>query len=321
MNKRNISRILLVLAMAAAIAAAFTFREDLNPASLEARMDDFGALAPLVFMALFALATVLFLPGSVFALAGGALFGPVLGTVYNLSGATIGAIIAFFIARYLASDWVARKAGGKLRLLIDGVENEGWRFVAFTRLVPLFPFNLLNYALGLTRIKPLAYVAATAISMIPGAIAYTYLGYAGREAIAGSEGAIQKGLLALGLLATAVFIPRLIKRLRKVAAINVTDLRRRLDSDEDILLLDVRDGADFTGEHGHVPQAANMPLSALPDSLDRLHEHRDRTVAVMCFTERKSKAAIALLRDNGFTGVVLVSGGMKAWNNLGLPAE
>ncbi|NOX73312.1 MAG: TVP38/TMEM64 family protein [Alphaproteobacteria bacterium] len=219
MNRRNLSRLLLLVVMVAAITAAFTFRQDLNPAALQSGVDDFGALAPLVFIALFAAATVLFLPGSVFALAGGALFGPLLGTAFNLSGATIGAIIAFFAARYLASDWVAERTGGKLRLLIDGVETEGWRFVAFTRLVPLFPFNLLNYALGLTRINPLAYGLATVIAMIPGAIAYTYLGYAGREAIAGSEGAIQKGLLALGLLAAALFLPRLIKRLRKGVAI------------------------------------------------------------------------------------------------------
>jgi len=220
MKRATISRIVLVLLLLAAIAAAYIFRKDLSPEALEGRVNSFGALAPLVFMALFAGASVLLLPGSVFALAGGALFGPVLGTAVNLSGATIGATIAFFVARHLASDWVAEKTGGKLRLLIDGVEKEGWRFVAFTRLVPLFPFNLLNYALGLTRINPVAYVLATFIAMIPGGLAYAYLGYAGSEAIAGSEGAIQKGLLALALLAAALFLPRLIKGLRKPALVS-----------------------------------------------------------------------------------------------------
>ncbi len=217
MNRRILTRVALILALAAAIVLAFGFRQQLSPADLAARLQDFGPLGALVFIGLFALATILFLPGSVFALAGGALFGPVLGTVFNLAGATIGAAIAFFIARYLASDWVARKSAGKLARLIKGVESEGWRFVAFTRLVPLFPFNLLNYALGLTRIGALPYVLATAISMVPGAIAYTYLGYAGREAIAGSDSAIQKGLLALGLLVAVMFLPRLIKVLRKPA--------------------------------------------------------------------------------------------------------
>ena len=74
------------------------------------------------------------------------------------------------------------------------MEAEGWRFVAFVRLVPLFPFNLLNYALGLTRIPLVAYVLASLVCMAPGTLAYTWLGYAGREAIAGNDAAIRYGL-------------------------------------------------------------------------------------------------------------------------------
>ena len=107
-------------------------------------MRDAGPVAPLLFILIYALATVLFLPGSVLTLAGGALFGPVLGTLYNLTGATLGATLAFLIARYLAADWVADKTGGRVKQLINGVEAEGWRFVAFVRLVPLFPFNLIS---------------------------------------------------------------------------------------------------------------------------------------------------------------------------------
>ena len=101
-----------------------------------------------------------------------------------------------------------------MKQLKEGVENEGWRFVAFVRLVPLFPFNLLNYALGLTRIRFLHYLLATYICMLPGAIAYTYLGYAGREAIGGGEDLIQKALLALALLAAVAFLPRIIRKFR-----------------------------------------------------------------------------------------------------------
>jgi uncharacterized membrane protein YdjX (TVP38/TMEM64 family) len=108
--------------------------------------------------------TVAFLPGSLFALVGGALFGPVWGAILNLLGATIGAGIAFLVARCLAGDWVAQKAAGRLKRLISGVEAEGWRLVAFVRLVSLFPFNLTNYALGLTRIVFLAYVVTSLAS-------------------------------------------------------------------------------------------------------------------------------------------------------------
>ena len=170
-----------------------------------------------MFAAIFAVATVLFLPGAVFGLAGGALFGPIWGVVWNLTGATVGATLAFLAARYMFSDWVEAKAGRRMRQLKQGAENEGWRFVAVTRLVPLVPFNLLNYALGLTRIPFTQYVTASTICMLPGTIAYTYLGYAGREAVAGGEQAVQKGLLALGLLAVVAYIPRLVSKFRKGA--------------------------------------------------------------------------------------------------------
>jgi len=320
MRSRTILRLAMFAVLGAAIAAAFFYRAELSPAALEERLQSFGLWTAVAFVSVYAIATVLFMPGSVFALAGGALFGPVLGTVFNLGAATVGATAAFLVARYLASDWVAQKSGPRLKQLLAGVDDEGWRFVAFTRLVPLFPFNLLNYALGLTRIGLLPYVLATAISMIPGAAAYTYLGYAGREAVAGREGAIEKGLLAPALLAVAVFLPRLVKRLRRPAVLSAGELRRRLDGKEDLLLLDVRDEADFNGEHGHVPGAVNIPLPNLPNRMAELRDSSDRPLAVMCFTDRKSKAAIKMLGKSGFDTALLVDGGMKEWNRLGYPA-
>lgn len=215
MSTAGFARAALGLALAGAVAVAYFFRDQLNLETLDASIKQAGMLGPLLFMAIYALATVLFLPGSILTLAGGALFGPVAGTLYNLTGATMGATLAFLVARYLASDWVARKAGGRLKQLIEGVEQEGWRFVAFTRLVPLFPFFLLNYALGLTRIRLSHYILASYVFMFPGALAFTYLGYAGREAVAGGEGLIRKGLLALALLALVAFLPRFIRRLRR----------------------------------------------------------------------------------------------------------
>jgi uncharacterized membrane protein YdjX (TVP38/TMEM64 family) len=214
MNTNRLMRILLILTLVAGVALAVLYRNRFDVAALQSWLQEAGIVAPLLFMLIYALAAVLFLPGAVLTLAGGALFGPVLGTFYNLTGATLGATLAFLIARYLASDWVARTAGGRVKQLIDGVENEGWRFVAFVRLVPLFPFNLLNYALGLTRLKLGHYIIASYVFMLPGAIAYTYLGYAGREAVAGGEGLIRKALLALALLAVVAFLPRLIRMLR-----------------------------------------------------------------------------------------------------------
>lgn len=132
-----------------------------------------------------AVKSIAFLPGPLFALAGGALFGPALGSLLNIIGATTGASLAFLIARYLAGGWVAARTGGSLTRLIKGVEVKGWRFVAFVRLVPLLPFNLTNYTLDLTRIGYVPYVIASFVCMMPGAIAYSWLGHAGREALSG----------------------------------------------------------------------------------------------------------------------------------------
>ena len=198
--KNNLIRILVLLFIVAGIALVVTYRDQLDTAALQSWLEEAGNAAPILFMFVYILGTVFFLPGAVLTLLGGALFGPVLGTMYNLTAATIGAMFSFLVARYLASDWVEKKTGGKLKQLINGVENEGWRFVAFTRLVPLFPFNLLNYGLGLTKIKFSHYSLATYIFMLPGAIAYTYLGYIGKEAATGGEGLIQKAMLALALL-------------------------------------------------------------------------------------------------------------------------
>lgn len=174
-----------------------------------------GPWAPAIHVALFACATILFLPGALFGLAGGLLFGPVLGTVLNLVGATLGAAAAFIIARYIAGEWVRSKAGPRLSRLIAGVEAEGWRFVALVRLVPLFPFSLSNYALGLTRIPLSHYLLATAVCMLPGTAAYTWLGHAGRQAIGGDSAAIGYGLAGLALLAAAALLPGLVRRFQK----------------------------------------------------------------------------------------------------------
>ncbi len=206
-------RLLLLFVLLAGIGALIVWHDRLNVEQVRAWMTNAGPAAPALFIVVYAIATVFMIPGSALTLAGGALFGPLLGAACNLGGASLGAGLAFLVARYLGADWVERKTrGGRLQRLREGVEAEGWRFVAFTRLVPLFPFVLLNYAFGLTRIRFWHYLLATAICMLPAAFAFTYLGYAGREALAGGEDLIRKGLLALALLAGVAFIPRLVAR-------------------------------------------------------------------------------------------------------------
>jgi uncharacterized membrane protein YdjX (TVP38/TMEM64 family) len=208
-------RALLVVAIAGGVIWAILNRRHLDPGAVDEWLATFGALAPLAHVLAYAVGAVVFLPGSVFALAGGALFGPFWGTAFNLLGATTGATIAFLVARYVARDWVAERIGEGLKRLIAGVDAEGWRFVAFVRLVPLFPFTLTNYALGVSRIGLLPYVAATLTCMLPGAVAYTWLGHAGRGALAGDVAAIRFAPMALGALAIIVFGSRILARHRR----------------------------------------------------------------------------------------------------------
>jgi uncharacterized membrane protein YdjX (TVP38/TMEM64 family) len=211
----TLRRSVILLVLLAGIAAAVALRKHFSVELLTESVGELGWLAPLVFIAGYAMATVFFLPGLLFTLAGGVLFGPFYGTLYNLAGATLGATLAFLLARYLAYDWVAQRTGKRLRQVVEGVESEGWRFVAFVRLVPLFPFNLLNYALGLTRIPLAHYVITTLLFMAPGGAAYTYLGYAGRELAGGGEDVIRKGLLAIAVVATIAFISRILLKRRQ----------------------------------------------------------------------------------------------------------
>ncbi len=316
----SVVRLLLAATVIGGVAVVWYRRDLVDAQLLQAWVTGAGMAAPLVFLLLYVLGTIVFLPAAFISLAGGALFGPVLGAIYSLAGATLGAAAAFGIARKLAAAWVQRRAGGRLRQLLRGAEAEGWRFVAFVRLSPIFPFNVLNYALGLTRIRFSHYVVTSIVCMAPGCIAYSYLGYVGRVAMSGGAGLVQKGLLALALLATLAFLPRFIARLRQKPMLSVAELKQRLDAGEDLLLLDVRSAEEFTGELGHIAGARNIPLDQLPRRLEHLADYGERPVIVVCRTDRRSARAATLLAREGFADVHVAAGGMTAWNADGYPA-
>jgi uncharacterized membrane protein YdjX (TVP38/TMEM64 family)/rhodanese-related sulfurtransferase len=325
MVRTLLPRLLVGLPIVAGAVWLALNRDYLDPALIERTMRGLGPWGPSAHVALFALATVLFAPGALFALAGGVLFGPVWGTALNLAGATLGATAAFLVARYVLADWARQKAGARLDRLIKGVEAEGWRFVALMRLVPLVPFNVLNYALGLTRIPVGTYVLTSAISMAPGALAYTWLGHAGREAVAGNDTAIRYGLAALALLAAIAFLPRLVRRLMgdlggnaDVRWIEVGELAPRLAGREEVAVIDVRGPDEFTGPLGHIPDARNLPLGELPARLRELGSLSDKPVVLVCMTDRRSAHAAAVLDAAGFRDVRVLRGGMVRWNEAGL---
>ena len=208
-------RFIALAALIAVMIWVWSMRDMLDADNLEAKIVEFGIWAPLVFMAAYIVAVPLCLPASLMTLAGGAIFGPVMGSIFSLISATAGATISFLIARYIAGDFATSKWGGKLGYIKEGVDAEGWHFVAFVRLVPLFPFNILNYLLGLTAIPLHHYVIASLICMAPGSFAYTYVGYASKEAATGGQDVVLKVVTAGTLLLGVALIPTLIKRWRK----------------------------------------------------------------------------------------------------------
>lgn len=181
-----------------------------------------GPWAPMVFVLLYVVACVLLLPGLALTLAAGALFGLVRGTLLVSLGATLGATAAFLVGRYLARSWVeARlKRFPRFGAVQTAVAREGWKIVLLTRLSPAFPFSLLNYAYGLTRVSLRDYVLASWIGMLPGTVLYVYLGsVSGAVAEAAGSGRqrspFEWALLGVGLLATlavTVFVTRVARR-------------------------------------------------------------------------------------------------------------
>jgi uncharacterized membrane protein YdjX (TVP38/TMEM64 family) len=166
--------IFLLLILAVVVVQQFHLEQYLEPERLHRFGTSHRVLLPLMYLAVWTVAP-LFLPGLPITLAGGVLFGPIWGVVYTAFGSTFGAGLVFLAARYLARDWVAGKlAGTRLMSLDDKVARQGWKIVAFTRLVPVFSFSLLNYAFGLTRIAFWPYLATTFVCMLPSTIAFVY---------------------------------------------------------------------------------------------------------------------------------------------------
>ena len=173
-------------------------------------VDGLGWWGPLIYMAGYIGATVAFVPGSVLTLFAGAIFGLVNGTLYVFIAATIGATVAFLVARYVAREAIENRIQDNQRFAaIDrAVGREGFKIVLLLRLSPIFPFNLLNYTLGLTGVRFTDYVFAS-IGMLPGTLLYIYSGKVASDVatLAGGEsvgGAAYYTVVALGFVATVV---------------------------------------------------------------------------------------------------------------------
>lgn len=185
-------------------------------------VDELGALGPIVFIVGYAVAVVAFIPGSILTLAAGAIFGVAEGTAYVFVAAVLGSALAFLIARHAARSSIEKRIEGDARFAtIDrAIGAEGRKIVLLLRLSPVFPFNLLNYALGLTQVRLVDYLVGS-FGMLPGTLLYVYTGKLAGDvaAIAGGveteRGVAEWLVLGLGFAATlavTVYVTRIAKR-------------------------------------------------------------------------------------------------------------
>ncbi len=207
----------VVLIAAAIVAFKYFHGQELLKQALD-WVGQLGPWGPIIFIALYIVATVFFIPGSVLTLGAGAVFGVVWGSIYVSIASTLGATTAFLVGRYLARDAIARKIEGNQRFaaINKSVANEGWKIVGLTRLSPVFPFTLLNYTFGLTQVKLRDYILASWIGMMPGTVLYVYLGSLAKAASGERTRTTGEWVLyGVGLLATVVvtvFVTRIAKK-------------------------------------------------------------------------------------------------------------
>jgi uncharacterized membrane protein YdjX (TVP38/TMEM64 family) len=216
--QRSNNGIVRLLAIVAAIAAgifiawrvgAFEYISMDNIQALRSWIIGFGWIAPVVYVALYIVSALFFVPGTPLALLAGFVFGPIWGALLACTGATLGAALAFLAARYAARGLVAgwMESNPRLKKIDDGVNEQGWRMLMITRLVPVFPYNVQNFVYGLTKIGLLQFILVSWITMLPGAVAFTFMA----GSIASGQG-MGNTLLYLGIGAVVFVIISLIPR-------------------------------------------------------------------------------------------------------------
>lgn len=218
-RSRRLAKICLGMLLLASLILAFRtlpIADGLRTAT--AWVESLGFWAPVAFVAIYVLAVILFVPASLLTAAAGTLFGLAGGSAVVSVASTLGATLAFLIGRTVARRAIESKiAGNRTFAAIDGaVEKEGWKIVGLTRLSPAFPFALLNYGYGLTKVRLRDYVLASWLGMLPGTVLYVYVGSLGRVASQeGGKSPAEWALLAVGLVATLVVtivVTRIAKR-------------------------------------------------------------------------------------------------------------
>ena len=183
MQRSNILKIFFLLVFIGLLVFAFLNKDKIDLVLIKEQINSLGIFAPMIFIAIYVVAAIAFLPSFTFTMLGGLLFGTLLGGLYSLIGASLGAMISFLISRYFASDWLEKSNSGMIQKLREGSEKQGWKFLAFTRLSMVFPYNLQNYGFGLTKMSCFQFTLITFLTMAPSTFFYAYLGFMGELAL------------------------------------------------------------------------------------------------------------------------------------------
>lgn len=208
---RTVGRLLWVLMIAVGLVAAWHERAALDPVALRNQLAGYPA-TPLVFLALQVVASLLFIPRTLLAIAAALLFGAWWGIFWAALGATLGSVVGFLVARYINSGWLDLETLPRIGPLLLKAESGGWRAVTALRLIPVIPHSLSNYALGLTRIGLGPYTVGSFLGQLPMTIAYVDLAAAGGRLAGGRTDWVLPVAIGAAALLISVVVPRLWKR-------------------------------------------------------------------------------------------------------------
>ncbi|OIN66040.1 TVP38/TMEM64 family protein [Exiguobacterium sp. KRL4] len=176
-RQQKIVRIILLLMIIGGLIWFSRSYLNINPSDIKEWILSFGMWAPILYILLYTIRPLIFFPASVLSITGGLAFGALMGTVYTVIGATLGAVVAFLVAKKLGTGLIKQKDGaGKVEQIQRQLEKNGFIYVLIFRLLPIFNFDLISYAAGLSKVRLLPFFLATLIGIIPGTFAYNFLG-------------------------------------------------------------------------------------------------------------------------------------------------
>ena len=208
---RHAARIAVLILLAIGITAAWWWRAALDPAAMGTAIAEWPA-APLLFLGVHVVASLLFVPRTVLAIAAGLLFGMGWGVLWATIGSVLGALAGFCVARYVDGGLFQHQQNPRIRSVLDRVQRGGWRAVALLRLIQIIPHSLANYGLGLTPLPLAPYAFGSLVGQLPMTIACVDLGAAGGRLALGEAGWMTPTAVGAAALALSLLVPVIARR-------------------------------------------------------------------------------------------------------------